>query len=517
MPNQRTAHVETWPEEAKACQGVVVAGAYGVRISVWRGRLRVEDGVGRDRRDRLFHRATSGLKRLVVLGHTGYVSLEGLRWLADLKAAYLQIDVDGRVLATFGPPGSDRPTLRRAQAIASNDARAQELSKGLVDAKLAAQLVTLDQFSAQLETADARAVVDSYRQLAADATSTDELRASEAWAAGAYWQAFAPLAVRFARRDAELVPSHWRTFGGRSSPIANGPRMAGNPANAVLNYVYSLLEAEATLAARIVGLDPGLGFMHVDQAFRDSLAADLMEPIRRLADAFAFDLLSTRGLSARDFFERRDGVCRVTAPLTHELAESLPRWRQLVGKVAEDIARLVEPRGTNGRSAPTPISQRRRAAGRSKGPKASQAQRSVEAARACSWCGKPTMGGRKTCSDECKAQIQAEATARFAVASSTRMTQLHRSGHPARTIEADARRRATRNRLHQEQLAWEREHPGPHDQERFHRDIAPRLSRLSAGQLASATGLSASYWARVQREQSTPHPRWWRVISELAD
>jgi CRISPR/Cas system-associated endonuclease Cas1 len=39
--------------------------------------------------------------------------------------------------------------------------------------------------------------------------------------------------------------------------LTGGPRLAANPANAVLNYIYALLEGEATLAARLVGLDPG--------------------------------------------------------------------------------------------------------------------------------------------------------------------------------------------------------------------------------------------------------------------
>jgi CRISPR-associated protein Cas1 len=84
--------------------------------------------------------------------------------------------------------------------------------------------------------------------------------------------------------------------------------MAANPANAVLNYLYALLESEATLAARTVGLDPGLGVMHADQVRRDSLAADLMEPIRPRVDAYAFDLLTKRPFAARDFHETR--ACR---------------------------------------------------------------------------------------------------------------------------------------------------------------------------------------------------------------
>jgi len=50
-----------------------------------------------------------------------------------------------------------------------------------------------------------------------------------------------------------------------------------------LNYLYALLEAEARLAAATLGLDPGLGVLHVDTQARDSLACDLMEAARPLA------------------------------------------------------------------------------------------------------------------------------------------------------------------------------------------------------------------------------------------
>jgi CRISPR-associated endonuclease Cas1 len=515
MPIQRSASLEPWPEEAKARNGVVVAGGYGARISVWRGRLRVDDGSGRARRSYLYHRATSGLKRLVVLGHTGYVSLEALRWMADIKSAYLQIDADGRVLATFGPPGTDRPTLRRAQAMASQVGRALELSKWIVEAKLHAQLATLQRFSNRLDTAKAHAIVASYRRLAADATSTDELRAAEAWAAAAYWQAFAPLQVRFARRDADRVPGHWRTFGGRSSPIANGPRMAGNPANAVLNYLYALLEAEATLSARIVGPDPGLGLMHADQAFRESLAADLMEPVRPLVDAFAFELLATRGLAATDFFERRDGVCRVTAPLTHELAQTCARWRLQVGKVAEDVARALEPRRTTERAAPTPISQRQRAEGRPQRANASATGDRSRFVRACSWCGGQVQGKRNTCSDECAAQVRAQVAARFAETSSARMKELHRTGHPARTVEGNRKRAETRQAQRHAELAWDRSQRGEIDDTSFERDIRPLLLPISARKLARKTGLSTSYCAAILRGTRVPHPRWWRMLRQI--
>ena len=82
------------------------------------------------------------------------------------------------------------------------------------------------------------------------------------------------------------MPEHWQIFGARVSALTGSPRLAVNPPNAVLNYLYSVLEAEAHLAAAELGLDPGLGVLHRDTPNRDSLACDLMEPIRPLVDAY---------------------------------------------------------------------------------------------------------------------------------------------------------------------------------------------------------------------------------------
>jgi hypothetical protein len=44
-----------------------------------------------------------------------------------------------------------------------------------------------------------------------------------------------------------------------------------NPANALLNYLYAILEAEARIAILSMGLDPGMGVLHADLKARDSL------------------------------------------------------------------------------------------------------------------------------------------------------------------------------------------------------------------------------------------------------
>ena len=97
-------------------KGVCVADGHGIKIRVERSHLVVEDGIGRSRRERTFHKATSGLKRVVIVGTTGYVSLEAVRWLADAKIPLVHIDPEGRLLTASHPMGSDRSALRRAQA-----------------------------------------------------------------------------------------------------------------------------------------------------------------------------------------------------------------------------------------------------------------------------------------------------------------------------------------------------------------------------------------------------------------
>ena len=49
---------------------------------------------------------------------------------------------------------------------------------------------------------------------------------------------------------------------------------------ALLNYLYSLLEADARLASLAVGCDLGLSVIHAEQPYRDSFVLNLMEPAR---------------------------------------------------------------------------------------------------------------------------------------------------------------------------------------------------------------------------------------------
>jgi hypothetical protein len=99
-----------------------------------------------------------------------------------------------------------------------------------------------------------------------------------------------------------------------------------------------MLESEARLAASALGLDPGLGVLHVDAQARDSLACDLMESARPQVDAYLVDWFTRQPLKREWFFEERNGNCRLMGPFATRLSETAPTWGRAVAPVAEWVA-----------------------------------------------------------------------------------------------------------------------------------------------------------------------------------
>lgn len=368
--------------------GILVLDGYGIRVAAERRHLVVADGLGRARRWGRFSKATAGLRRLVVLGHTGTVSLEALRWLHDIGAAFVQIDADGQVIIGSGPMGLDDARLRRAEPLAAVNGVGLEIARALVRDKLRGQATVLKSIP---DSGAAAAVICQAVEQAKHAKNLEKLRIIESEAAVAYWAAWRGVPIRFARRDEGRLPDHWRTFGTRTSPLTGSPRSAANPANAMLNYLYALLEAEARIAALAVGLDPGIGILHADQRNRDSLACDLMEPARPEVDAFALELLRNRVFRASDFHETRQGICRVLPPLTHLLAETAPTWARYVAPIAERTAHMLAGGSASRISRlSTPLTQTNRSIGRDalrRQPKVERKASRPAVSNACRRCG----------------------------------------------------------------------------------------------------------------------------------
>jgi CRISPR/Cas system-associated endonuclease Cas1 len=63
-----------------------------------------------------------------------------------------------------------------------------------------------------------------------------------------------------------------------------------------------------------------LGILHTDKKNRDSLALDLLEPLRPAVDRHVLRLLLAQRFRATDFHETRQGACRL-------LPRSLTTWQ----------------------------------------------------------------------------------------------------------------------------------------------------------------------------------------------
>lgn len=317
--------------------GILTLSGHGIRVSLDRGHLCFEDGIGDERRSGRFSRASAGLKRLVVIGHSGFVTLEALRWLHDIGAAFIQIDSDGQLISCTSPPGLDDARLRRAQALALSSGLDLEISRDLIRRKLVGQLQVIQKLRDSNSAFEISAVIEKLPE----PQTIDALRTVESQAAVIYWKSWALIDLTFVQKDRDRVPEHWLEFGGRASLNSGNPRKATNPPNAMLNYLYAVLESESRIAALSMGLDPGIGFMHLDLRNRDSLACDLMEAVRPKVDAFLLDFLKGRAFKKADFFETREGLCRVMPSVTAALMTTGPIWAKELGPIVERVALML--------------------------------------------------------------------------------------------------------------------------------------------------------------------------------
>jgi CRISPR-associated endonuclease Cas1 len=445
-----------------------------------------------------------GLKRLVIIGSDGMVSLSALRWLADQKAAFVMLERDGSVLATTGPVRPSDARLRRAQALSSQSGTAVQIARELIDKKLAGQERVARYKLLATQTAD---TISRYREELVKADSPDAIRQVESLAAGAYWAAWHTLPITFPRKDESRVPGHWRSFGARVSPLTGSPRLAVNPPNAILNYLYAVLESESRLAAAALGLDPGIGVLHVDTPARDSLACDLMEVVRPQVDAFLVDWITHESLKREWFFEQRDGNCRLMASLAVRLSQTASTWARAVAPIAEWVAQSFWSRNRKParreKILPTRLTQRRRSEGRGKDfildtTPAPQPQ------NVCRGCGKTIQSGRTNCAD-CAIS---EATERLVSAAKLGRVV-------ARTPQARAKHVASRRRHAQACSAWDAsEQPAWLTSEAFSQRIQPLLADIPSSAIRSRIDVSRWYAGKI-RKGYCPHPRHWEALAQV--
>jgi CRISPR-associated endonuclease Cas1 len=485
--------------------GVVTLFGYGIQVRVDRGHLLLEDGIGAHRRYARLPRVRHGVKRLVVIGSDGMVSLAALRWLSDQKASFVMLERDGSVLATTGPVRPSDVRLRRAQALAHASGAALRITRELIRQKLTGQELVARNKLLDTTTAD---TIARFSAELPTAKNTASIRLIEAQAASAYWSAWRMLPLTFPQKDLPRVPEHWRRFGTRISPLTGSPRLAVTPGCAIMNYAYALLEAEASLAARALGLDAAMGIFHVDQPNRDSLACDLMEPVRPQVDAYLFDWITTQPLKREWFFEKADGSARLMAALTERLSQTAATWGRAVAPVAEWVAQAVwSPAGRSTSkepSLPTRLTQRHRSEGRGNAFK-QRDDVSPRHMKICVVCGAEGVTGRycSACAVEASRKTMADiASLRYMKPQSKK-----EKAHLSRVLSN-----------HAVANTWWDPSSLPswlNDEECYVQRIQPLLKTKKVREIAAAINVSEVYAGLIRSGRRRPHPRHWQALAAL--
>jgi hypothetical protein len=253
--------------------------------------------------------------------------------------------------------------------------------------------------------------------------------------------------------------------------------------------------------------DPGLGVLHRDTPNRDSLACDLMEPVRPLVDAYVFDWLSRGPLRREWFFEQSSGNCRLMGPFAAQLAETALAWRKAVAPYAELAAKIFwQGRTKKSRFAlPTRLTQPRRSL--AKGGNLVAAVPAIpKTQRRCPICGAAVTTGSTYCA-KCVPDVNRE--------NLLRQAKLGRIA--THSASAEARRAATHARHVEAVRKWNpSDLPEWLDEETYKREILTRLAQFTAKAIRLKLDVSHPYASLIKRGLKIPHPRHWMPLAQLA-
>ncbi len=484
---------------------------YGVKIRVSLNHLLIDwvyfrDGLRCKALLRL-NRATCKLKRIVISGDDGYITLAALRWLEEIACSFLQIGYDNQIYASFAPLGMDRSSLRRSQSLAAFTPIGLEIEKTLLGEKITGQIRVIQSLPGGHEL---RSILEKTLEGVGKSEMLPEMMAWEAQASAAYWQAWEGVKVNFALREVKDVPDHWLTFRKRMSDLGQHPRKATNPANSLLNYLYAILKGETTTALWAIGLDPGIGILHSDNPSTPNLALDVMEPARPEVDLWFLDFLARRIFVRKDFYEMEDGSVRLTGAVRQELSSFGPLAFSLSSPWAEYVRGSLEKAFTGEIKFGTPLTQNNRKAGRDgyrvKVKQSASYKAQVE--KRCIECGDPARSDNVYC-DHCWEFKKVNIGNEYVKSGREKLAELRSTDKdPAHGGEAKRKRGDTIRQRAEDRKAWEHANPGKLESEkqRFVNTIQPLLKEFSVTAICNALSLSPRYASLIKNGLHVPHP-----------
>ena len=233
-----------------------------------------------------------------------------LCWEHGVAVNYLSLF--GHLQARMTGVADTSVTLRRTQFRAADDpARAASIARQIIAGKIQNSRNSLLRAARESEFPDHKfqitGVTDALSrqiqelgkvEISASESLLDQLRGAEGMASVRYFSAFS------------LMLKQQQEAFAFSTRSRRPPR---DRINCLLSFLYALVRHDCIAGLTAAGLDPFVGFLHVDRPNRPSLALDLMEEFRPwLADRLAITLINRQQLGPEHFKDREGGAVEFT-------------------------------------------------------------------------------------------------------------------------------------------------------------------------------------------------------------
>lgn len=314
----------------------IVVDGYNAVLAVDKGHLIVKTGFPADGSycEHRISRGRNSTSRIVVRAPAGVVSIAALDWCHRMNVTVAVVGSDSRLMSCMIPDSPHDGPLKRAQAVSGTTDDALPLARWLLKRKFESQWAALGE-GAEKSGDAIRAGIERL----ANCASLYDLLSLEGYVSRLYWDALKGTALPWPDWTLKRIPEHWRGVCDRASGGRDRVRDAVDPFNALLNYGYTLLKVETRIACAGAGLDPDLGYLHVDARLRESFVHDLMEPLRVIVDRQSLLWLGRHGIRPYMFIELRDGVVRLDPDTAREYAQHLmPQLAAAAVGIAADFA-----------------------------------------------------------------------------------------------------------------------------------------------------------------------------------
>lgn len=117
-----------------------------------------------------------------------------------------------------------------------------------------------------------------------------------------------------------------------------------DPFNALLSLSYTIAHSEFILALYGAGLDPYIGFFHSLDYGRESLACDLIEPLRPIIDRWVIQCFEDNKLTPEHFSQTSSGcfLGKEGRIIFYQAIENvITEWRKIMENNCYDLAKLL--------------------------------------------------------------------------------------------------------------------------------------------------------------------------------